>query len=280
MQTFQILLQFFKAVSELLDANQESKAQDLIRGIKSYPSLIGEKLQIEDSVKFEDLTPAQQDLNSYKFVDANSDLVDHIPSYDDEECKIVKNALFEVSKMTAQDVRSEKKIREKFYNLVDYNCISNCAWDFKKRDTVIQLKFSLEKEKPTRLVLAPLSKVQDTMIPILRHKGKPFQSLHMTSTKLESLIPYVGSSPTFILTIWVGNMENKITESGTGFRATGFPGQSLSKDNKARILFRNFTGDAFQQAIKDFRDTYDVVEDSDSIVPVLMQRDHFISLNK
>lgn len=280
MQTFQILLQFIKAISQLLDANQESKAQDMMKGIKGYPSLIGEKLAIEQSVNFEDLTLAQQDLISYEFVDPNSDLVDHIPSYDDEECKIVKNALFEISKMTAQDVRSEEKIRKKFYNLVDYNCISNCAWDFKKRDTVIQLKFSLEKEKPTRLVLAPFSKVQDSIIPILRHKGKPFQSLHMTSSKLESLIPFIGSSPTFILTIWVGNMENKITESGTGFRATGFPGQSVAKDNNARILFRNFTGDAFKQAVSDFRDTYDVAEDSDSLVPVLMQREHFICLNK
>lgn len=278
MNTFESLLHILRSIAWLNGNDHQEKAQEVLRGIKNYPSLLGNDLLLENQIPTDLWTPAQQDLFTLSELDKTSDMMDHIPTYDDEECAWVKTALTTISKMSSEDVRSEEKIKKELPNVIEYRCLSNCTWDPKKRDTVIQLKIKMTRKKATRLVEAPLCEIYSSLRPILRHKGKAFQSLHMTSLDLDCLRPFIHECDTFIMTVWVGSVDKKITESGTGFRSSTFPGQSVARDNSARILFRPFKDDALLEAHKDFEITYGQDRNSVNVVPVLMQLEHFIRL--
>ena len=280
MNTMNTLVNLIRNAVALKNTDQEPQAQEIIKGIKSFPSSLGPDLLIEQPRPVESLTAAQLDLFSYPLdcmIDPFSDLVDHIPSYSDEECLWVRTALMTIHSMTAEEVRSKEEIQKRLPQVVEYNCIKNCAWDFKKRDTVIQLKIELSEAKPLRLVEVPFDKVHSSLRPILRHKGKPFQSLHITSN-IKALRPYVSTCKFFILTIWVGPEDKKITESGTGYRSETFPGQSVAKDNATRVVIRPLKEQALVEALKDFETTFGQDPSSQHLVPVLMQMDDFCKL--
>lgn len=280
MNTFETLLHLVRSAAYLKSIDKENEAQNIIKAIKSYPSRLslGNELLIETAPNPSTLSKAQKDLLQHPMVDPCSDLVDHIPTFSDEECKCVSHALFMIDTMSAAEVRFEHAVKEKLPQVVEYKCIPNCTWDFKKRDTVIQLKIELSEAKPLRLVEAPFNKVHSTIRPVMRHHGKPFQSLHMTCTDVDALKPFVSTCKFFILTIWVGPPNAKITQSGTGYRSTTFPGQSIAKDNAARVIIRPFKEQALMDALVDFNATYGEDETSEKTVPILMQLEDFIRL--
>ena len=252
----------------------------MLTALKSSPSILGDEVLIEDHRVFDSLprTKAQDALLGHPLVDPQSDMVDHIVTYDDEECAWVMRALEVLDGLTDAEVRDEARIREVLPEVNLYNKIEGAGWDPRKRDTVIQIRCKMSRTKPKRLVQAPLSIVRDSLAVLVRHVGKPFQGAHVTTTDVQRVLPFMDMCDEFILTVWVGPMGGKITQSGTGFRSSHFPG-GPSPDHVNRILIRNLTGPALHDAHADFVKAYSATLQKDHTVPLLLQLQDFVLLH-
>jgi hypothetical protein len=263
----------------------EIHAVAMLKALKNWPSILGEEIiEVEKPIPDEELSSMQLEIKKMSQFDPMSDMDDHLYSYSDWECKIVQETLKEVDKMTDLQVRDESFVRSVIPKVVEYRKIENCVWDPKKRDTVIQLKFELPDMADTRLVMAPFNEVYPHLKVFLRHLGKPFQGAQMTVTNVDCVIPYLSKTKYFVMTIWVGPIGKKITETGTGYRSEHFPGTGpKAPDHANRLLIRgNLRGEELLNAYKDFIDIYDHLEnaqDYQGLVPILLRNRDFLSLS-
>ena len=254
----------------------------LLEALKRSPSLLGDEVLVEEPFPTDRLTDAQRQLLKQPFFSNDSDAADHLFSYSDEECRLVETAGNALSAMNATDVRDETRVREACpgLNIVEYRKIQNAAWDPKKRDTVVQLKFELSHPAPLRLVMAPFSTVFPSLALMVRHVGKPFQAAHMTVTDPEIVRDHLRTCFYFIATFWVGPYDHVKVEIGTAYRSAHFPGIGSAPDYVCRILTRSdLHGDELQEAYDDFNEAYGDEEGEEfHSVPVLLQKEDFIRL--
>jgi len=271
-----------RAFVEICPETDEAHTLALLKALKSSPSILGDQVIVEEDFPTASLTDAQKRLMSEPFFTKYSDAMDHLCSYSDEECRFVQDTGSVLSTLNATDVRNEAVVRSFLPTVVEYRKIENATWDPLKRDTVIQLKFELSSPAPLRLVKAPFGEVFSSLAMVVRHVGKPFQGAHMTVTNMEVVREHVSTCCYFIATFWVGPMDKFKVEIGTGFRSAHFPGVGATPDNVCRILTRgNLRGEDLKKAYEDFEEAYgDDEGQEDHLVPVLLQRKDFISLNK
>jgi len=252
---------------------------------ENFPSIM-----VETSIPFAHWTPAQKDLY-VRHVDVLSDMVNHVATYTDEECSIVSRVVTTLEDMPDtpdENVHDSNRLIRAMNEAFPENCFvdlqikSGCGWDPRKRDTQIQFRFRLSRPRPTRLVLVPRSNILKSLQPVIRHVGKPFQSMHLTSKDKEIMDDYKTMCDTFVMSVWVGTPGNKVTDTGTGFRTKTFIGSSVSPDYPIRILFRHgldHDNDALKSSLKDFIDIFDPVKTTDPDVPVLMTMEDFVTLS-
>lgn len=217
-------------------------------------------------------TTAQLDLIDH-YIHVDSDMMNHVIHYSDEECALVKKTLSFIQELSGPQLHDDDYMttfmREKFPHIyIDHIRKTGCVWDPRKRDTQMQFRFRLSHPMPKRLLCVPLTEVKDSLKPILRHVGKSFQSLHLTSQDKDLLVKYQDLCDTFVMSVWVGPSSDKITETGTGFRSSDFIGSGVAMDYDLRILFHSgLQGSPLQSALNDFVALF---SDPSSNIPVLL----------
>lgn len=164
-------------------------------------------------------------------IDPKSDMADHVPSYDEEECQWIQRLLTAIEGMTDVQARDEDYVKSVLPEIDKYMLKENAPWAKNGNHTVIQVMRSFRKEKPIRLVHTPLSVVKTHLELILRHQNKPFASAHMTVRDPSILVKYLDKTRSFVVSIWIGPPGGKITEAGTGFRSPNFIGIAEEKTN-------------------------------------------------
>jgi len=267
------------------DKKEVEIVSEWMEWIMSDPTKSGTSL-MENPVDVKTLHPSQRRLLEMGFVDPLSDMVDHVPYYTQEECDIIELIVITLRDLTATEIRDTSLI-DNFMSIVfpesymDHQIKSGCVWDPRKRDTQIQFRFRLSSALPTRLVMVPLQKIFSSLELVARHVGKPFQSFHLTSKDINTLKSYLSTCDVFTVSIWIGSVDKKIVETGTGFRTRDFIGSGSSLDTNLRILFRRgLKGEAFVSALKDFVECLSIDQgDEKKMVPVLLQRQDFINLH-
>jgi hypothetical protein len=259
------------------------------------------------------LSPLQQNVKDANTVPADCDLVDHIPEYDNEECRWILRVLEAFQGMTDVEARDEAYVRGVLPEIDLYSKMEGVTWDKKRRDTTVRIRRAFSTAKPKRLARVPMSLIREHLVLMNRHTTTPFQSCHMTVTQAGAAIAanYMETEDHFIMTLWIGPMGAKITEAGTAYRSKHFPGAALEKkniremegvtvgqrvnngtvtrihedgsydvkldapDHANRILFYNLPpGKDLDNAWRDFETAY-TSEDPSATVPVLIQLEHF-----
>ena len=256
-----------------------------------------EHFLVEDPVNPQTLTAKQRDVYD-NYIDRASDMVNHLPSYTDEECAIVARVIYALRQLPdvpGEDVHDDERVLEAIKEVFTEETYSedsfsesfvamqrktSCAWDPRGRDTQLQFHFRLSTPLPLRLVMLPRSEQTLAVIrPVVRHVSKPFQSLHLTTDMRgqELLEQYKSTCQEFVMSVWVGKPGSKVTDTGTGFRTNTFIGGGASPDYALRILFqRGLTGEALRSALQDFVELF---EDPQRRIPVLMPMRVFTDLS-
>jgi len=280
-------IQNLNAYLRKASAKEEEQTIKMLQELKSAPSILGDEVLVEEPFPVDQLTEAQKQLFAQPFFTEYSDAFDHLCTYSEEECRLLETTGLALSSMNAADIRDETRVRAVCpSNVVEYRKIGNAAWDPRKRDTVIQLKFQLSSAAPMRLVKVPFCTVSPHLAMVVRHVGKPFQGAHMTITDPEVVRKvvdeYMEPCFYFIATFWVGPVDKFKIEIGTAYRSAHFPGvQTSAPDHVCRILIRGgIRGEELKKALADFEDAYGAAEEEVDCrrVPVLLQRKDFIGI--
>ena len=270
-----------RAFTKINPETDEAHAIAMLKALKSSPSILGDEVIIEEPIPPEQFSPDQKELSMAPFFDPLSDATDHLCTYSNEECALVLQAGEALSAMDATSVRDEAAVRAACPRVIEYRKIEGAAWDPRKRDTVIQLKFQLSSPAPLRLLKVPFATAFPHLAMMVRHVGKPFQSAHITLTNFSELYDHIiiDVSHYFVATFWVGPKDSFQVQIGTGYRSAHFPGVGGAPDHATRLLTRNLKGADLQEAYDAFEEAYG---DDEGLtwytVPVLLQLKDFIAL--
>lgn len=214
-------------------------ALDIAKILEITPRAI-EDLKSLDSLPEETptvlVTLKQRLLLGHPFIKSHSHAKDHIPYFTDEMCDTVDGVFKGLMSLSHESVFDIGKIHESITKMVhDISEIVLEPKAWKGGRYLLQLKLRLKDAVPSRSVVLP-STLADKVFLYRRHSN---MAVHFMVTDSEmSWKPFVSTTDTLIVQVWLGTPSAVSIESGTMYASDRFPDEVDPSSTNSGILFK------------------------------------------